>query len=276
MEPKHDIVIDDAMVTGYQNSEELRKAIAAIIQFRENDIDKAELVDNFGAIVRSSSESNIALFRKSRREEAAKEQYWLLRFIDISKRNIIRSRGIGFKNLTHDDLRRVATFSAHDENIDLALGYLETKGINVFFIKSYPGTRIDGATLLTSHNTLSIGLTLRYDRLDYFWFTLLHELAHAVLHVDYLREGIISEEESSEVIELEANRLAKDSIVPPFEYRVCIPKRTLMLKDLKQAAMKYSIHPALLAGLIRKDLNRFDVFSDTVTSSKIRHKVNYE
>ena len=27
-------------------------------------------------------------------------------------------------------------------------------------------------------------LTLRYDRLDNFWFTLLHELAHIALHMD--------------------------------------------------------------------------------------------
>ena len=28
-----------------------------------------------------------------------------------------------------------------------------------------------------------IGLTLRYDRIDNFWFTLLHELAHVGLHL---------------------------------------------------------------------------------------------
>jgi len=30
-----------------------------------------------------------------------------------------------------------------------------------------------------------IGLTLRYDRIDNFWFCLLHELAHVGLHLDH-------------------------------------------------------------------------------------------
>ena len=30
--------------------------------------------------------------------------------------------------------------------------------------------------------TMDVGITVRYDRIDNFWFTLLHELAHVFLH----------------------------------------------------------------------------------------------
>ena len=46
-----------------------------------------------------------------------------------------------------------------------------------------PRTHLDGAALQLADGTPVIGLTLRYDRLDNFWFCLLHELAHIGRHL---------------------------------------------------------------------------------------------
>lgn len=45
------------------------------------------------------------------------------------------------------------------------------------------GTLLDGAALKDVDGQPIIGMTLRHDRLDNFWFTLLHELAHLWKHV---------------------------------------------------------------------------------------------
>ena len=37
--------------------------------------------------------------------------------------------------------------------------------------------------MMTDTGCPVIGLTLRYDRLDNFWFVLLHELGHVFLHL---------------------------------------------------------------------------------------------
>ena len=44
------------------------------------------------------------------------------------------------------------------------------------FLASFPGTIILGRPV--------IGLTLRHDRMDNFWFTIVHELAYIYLHLD--------------------------------------------------------------------------------------------
>ena len=46
-----------------------------------------------------------------------------------------------------------------------------------------PGMSVDGASLHTSAAGPVLALTLRYDRLDNFWFTLLHELGHIAMHL---------------------------------------------------------------------------------------------
>ena len=63
---------------------------------------------------------------------------------------------------------------------------LEEYGISVVILPPLPGTFLDGAAMVGPAGSPVIGLTLRYDRVDGFWFTLLHELAHVALHYDQL------------------------------------------------------------------------------------------
>lgn len=52
--------------------------------------------------------------------------------------------------------------------------------IHLVCLEPLPRTHLDGAALQLADGTPVIGLTLRYDRVDNFWFCLLHELAHAL------------------------------------------------------------------------------------------------
>ncbi|MEI6043123.1 MAG: HigA family addiction module antitoxin [Chloroflexota bacterium] len=65
-------------------------------------------------------------------------------------------------------------------------------GIHFVVVRHLPKTFIDGATFFLEQNPV-IAITLRYDRIDAFWFTLMHELAHLILghqeHLDNLYDG---------------------------------------------------------------------------------------
>jgi HTH-type transcriptional regulator / antitoxin HigA len=50
-------------------------------------------------------------------------------------------------------------------------------GIRFLIVEHLPQTRIDGVCLWLDDQPV-IALSMRYDRLDYFWFTVLHELGH--------------------------------------------------------------------------------------------------
>jgi len=61
-----------------------------------------------------------------------------------------------------------------------------------------------------------VGLTLRYDRLDNFWFVLLHELIHVKVH---LKKGRVEQifddlEADGDAIEREADDLAGRALIP--------------------------------------------------------------
>src|SRR4030042_1351312 len=60
----------------------------------------------------------------------------------------------------------------------VARAFLEKMGIILAVEPHLPRTHLDGAAMLRSDGTPVVALTLRYDRLDNFWFTLSHELAH--------------------------------------------------------------------------------------------------
>lgn len=51
-------------------------------------------------------------------------------------------------------------------------------GIRFFVVEQLPQTRIDGVTLWLDNKSPVIVLSLRFDRIDWFWYTLAHELGH--------------------------------------------------------------------------------------------------
>ena len=81
---------------------------------------------------------------------------------------------------------------------------LQNLGIHFLIVPHLPHTYLDGATFTIEGHPV-IALTLRYNRIDSFWFTLLHELAHVVAG----HEGVILDnldEQNGSDVEQEANR----------------------------------------------------------------------
>ena len=74
-------------------------------------------------------------------------------------------------------LRQVATLSPASDGPRQAVEFLAVEGIAVEIVRHLPGTHLDGAAMKSPSSRPVIGMTLRYDRLDNFWFVLFHELA---------------------------------------------------------------------------------------------------
>ena len=86
------------------------------------------------------------------------------------------------KSMSIDFLRKVAQLSWSEKGPLLAQEFLHSNGIPLIIEPHLPHTFLDGATIFLNPDYPVIGLTLRYDRTDNFWFTLMHELSHVVLH----------------------------------------------------------------------------------------------
>ena len=81
-------------------------------------------------------------------------------------------------------LREIAQLSRFEDGPRLAREVLAKHGIALVIVSHLPRTYLDGAALRLKDGQPVVGLTLRSDRIDNFWFCLLHELAHVGRHLD--------------------------------------------------------------------------------------------
>lgn len=74
-------------------------------------------------------------------------------------------------------VRELLTLATGVEAVARVRSVLAKWGIRSVFLKHLAKTYLDGAALHADERPC-VALTLRYDRIDSFWFTLLHEIAH--------------------------------------------------------------------------------------------------
>ena len=125
--------------------------------------------------------------------------------------------------VTPEFLREVARLSTREDGPGRARDFLAGNGIGLEYVPHLPRTHLDGAALRLPDGRPVVGLTLRYDRIDNFWFTLLHELGHVGLHLgtgsdetgfvdDLSLRGV--ESGGSDPTEHEADQFAQDALTP--------------------------------------------------------------
>lgn len=154
-----------------------------------------------------------------------------------------------------------------------AVKMLRERGIVVIVERHLPSTHLDGAAMLLSDKVPVIGITLRFDRYDNFWFLLLHEVAHVVMHREKgLREGFFDEEAAppQDDLEEEANDYARNALVPDELWKTSIVRFATSDEQVAQFAKKHGIGPAIVAGRIRRERNTYTIFNDLVGQGQVR------
>lgn len=136
---------------------------------------------------------------------------------------------------------------------------LQEIGIALIIEPHLPRTHLDGAAIWHPDGFPVIALTLRHDRLDNFWFTLFHELGHVKLHLSPSSEsGFIDTDidgVSAKEIEREADRFAQEAFIPDEEWDRL--GHLNYAEEIKAAAKKLAIHPAIIAGRLRREANDY-------------------
>ena len=118
-----------------------------------------------------------------------------------------------------------------------------------------------------------IGLTLRYDRLDNFWFVLFHELGHVFLHLmgglryDFFDEDSASAEDS---IELEADQFALKNLISDQHWNGCLSRFALTEEAVRLDAEKFGVDPSIIAGRIRRERNNYMVLNALIGQGQVR------
>ena len=170
-------------------------------------------------------------------------------------------------------LSEVARLSWFNNGPILAKEFLQKKGIALVIEPHLPKTRLDGAVTTDRDGTPIIGLTLRHDRIDNFWYTLLHELVHLCMHLQSQDEAYVDDTEiegDEDQKEIEANRMARDAFVPRRIWQRSDAYRLQTIEAIRSLADELRIHPAIVAGRIRKETGNYRLFSNVVGSGAVR------
>ena len=154
---------------------------------------------------------------------------------------------------------------ADPSNVRLVPRLLEQAGVRFVVVEALPNSKIDGVCLWLDNASPVIGLSLRFDRIDNFWFVLRHECAH-VLHghgkdaaiVDYDMEGdpekAVSEEERIADTEAADFCVAEDKITSFY-----LRKRPFFAeREVLAFATRNDVHPGLVVGQLQRRMGRYD------------------
>jgi HTH-type transcriptional regulator/antitoxin HigA len=174
-----------------------------------------------------------------------------------------------------DWFRSLAQLSADNDGPEAAVATLAGLGIAFVALPHLPGTHLDGAAMLRGDGTPVIALTLRYDRIDNFWFTLLHELAHVTRHLTDDAEIILDDLDigSSLDIEREADRMAQTALIPD-ELWSTLPEGTYVsTAHVIELADRAGVHPAIVAGRWQQQNRDFRRFSKLLGHGTIRSRL---
>lgn len=174
-------------------------------------------------------------------------------------------------NLNKDVLTELVRLSAKDKGPLYAKKFLSKLGVALIIEPHLPRTHLDGAALL--FNQPIIGLTLRHDRIDNFWFTLIHEITHIFLHLGRQTDSFFDDLDlrtAEDPREKEADALTREIIIPRSVWDSNAASQLPTADAAFSLADKLRIHPALVAGKIRFEYNNFRILGNLVGNNEVQ------
>jgi HTH-type transcriptional regulator / antitoxin HigA len=216
-----------------------------------------------------------ALHRKKMRSGNVPNEYallaWQARILERARN--LAARGALAKFNLHDRwVTELVSLTKREDGPARARQLLAAKGIALVIERHLPESYLDGAAMLGDEGRPVIGLTLRYDRLDNFWFVLLHELGHVYLHLfDGLRYDFFDEEGASndDSIEREADKFALDALIPEALWDQCLSRFAISEEAVRIDADNLGIHPSIIAGRIRKERNNYTILNSLIGQDQV-------
>ncbi|MGA9796902.1 MAG: hypothetical protein WBQ17_15365 [Rhizomicrobium sp.] len=174
---------------------------------------------------------------------------------------------------------RLLTHSA--EEIRKVPRILMECGIRFILVESLTSAKIDGVCFWLDDQSPVIGMTLRHDRIDNFWFVLRHELEH-VLQMHGRERAMLDTELEGERAGVGAGVADDERVANLAAQEFCVPKSMMDAfiarkapfyseKDMIGFARTIKVHPGVVAGQLQHRTGRYDRFRNHL--AKVREIV---
>jgi len=225
----------------------------------------AEKVSHFLSMVPRGFSLQPTLLRSSahlRSSDKETDEYalwaWQIRILQKAQEEQLPSQ-YQQGTVTHEFMQKLAQLSWSKQGPLLAKEYLNRNGIHLIIEPHLPKTYLDGAVCLNAMGSPVIAMTLRHDRLDNFWFTLMHELAHLQLHIDSSDTWFIDDldAESNDIKEKEADVAAQIAFIPS---DIWLSRQPYDSPTIESLSRELNISPCIIAGRLRHELGDHSLF----------------
>lgn len=235
-----------------------------------------EDLQRFLPFVGRTDDGVAALFRTSAPVENLAHRVWMSKAAYLGRVASLSTRPVKLADLNITDCAEyLRSQMSQSDGPSHVVNALRDRGITLIFVQPPKNSKIDGASFVLSTGLTVIALSLRFNRIDHFWFTLLHEFGHIALGHLNDENALLSLEGSNLELELEASKYATDFILPRSQYRTLVSRRTHSESDVLEDATRLDIHPALIAGRLWFE-NEYRFFSAFVNRFPVREMVKYD
>ena len=163
-------------------------------------------------------------------------------------------------------LEELAELRAERDAVRHVPRLLHTAGVRFVVVESLPGGKIDGVCLWLNSVSPVIGMSLRFDRIDNFWFVLRHECSH-VLH-GHGKDAAIVDAELQE--QADSNVSEEERIANMEGAEFCVPQDKMQSfylrkkpffseREVMAFAKRVRVHPGLVVGQLQRMTSRYDL-----------------
>lgn len=222
-----------------------------------------------------------AFFRRSKASKADEAAMicWLTKVeIEASREDV----GDFSAERVQRQVTALARLSAREDGPVRAVRWLAARGVRCVFVRHLGKTYLDGAAMLLDDAKPAVALTLRHDRIDSFWFTLLHEIGHLVKHQDRLATEPILDERidlrSEDATEEQANEFARTAWVSDKQWQEFrrsagpIPSKV----RIRNFAARLGVAPALAAGRLQFEMGRYQFYRGLIGQDQVQKIISRE
>ena len=197
---------------------------------------------------------------------------WQCRILNLAQKEKLKKEFC--KNeLTGEWFKNLANLSTQDDGPKKAVKYLYDFGIRLKIQPHLPQTHLDGAVFSLKDGPI-IGMTLRYDRLDNFWFVLFHELMHIKNHLH--KGGVESIYDDLEVdaidIEKDTDEEASEMLISTKIWETALPRYVQTEDAIRSFAHEIGVNPAIVAGKIRREMGNYTILLNMVGQGGVRNQ----
>jgi len=200
---------------------------------------------------------------------------WYIRVLELAYKEIEEGYP-DFKAIDEAFVQKIARCS-HSNDVKEAKRLLKETGIILVHVPHLQKTHLDASVLFYKGHPV-IGMTLRYDRADSFWFTLCHELAHVLHDIDALKSNTVFTDDitldkfnDKNGIEQRADQTASDSLITPQQWHQHIGTSIPSSSKISILASQWQTHPAIIAGRIQRENNNYKILNDFKKDTGVRH-----